>query len=102
MPISAQPLQLILNAGDADKLRLENQNAVGGDRTHSPCSVSPIRLNGQLALLARAHVEETLIPTLDDLAFAYDEGEGLAAVVRGVEFGACLVVSMDDEPLGRA
>lgn len=67
---------------------LPTQDAVGGDGTCAARSVSPVRLDGELPLLSRAHVEQTLVPTLDDLALAYSKGKRLSAVVRGIEFAA--------------
>jgi hypothetical protein len=45
-------------------------------------------LDGQFPFLARAHVQEALVPALDDLALADGEAQGLAAVVRSVELAA--------------
>lgn len=64
------------------------QNAVRGDGTGTPRSIGPIRLDSELPLLARAHVEQPLVPSFDDLSLANGEGQGLAAVVRGVELAA--------------
>lgn len=84
-----QHLQLILaHAIDADQLRLEDQHAVRRNGPGAPASVRPVRLDGELPLLARAHVEQTLVPALDHLAAADLEAERLSAVVGGVEFGA--------------
>lgn len=77
-----------LNTSNADKLSLELEHRVGRDGSHTPSSVSPIRLDGQCPLLAGAHVQESLVPSLDDLALADVEGERLAAVVAGVELRA--------------
>lgn len=44
-----------------------------------------MRGDGELALLADLHAEETLVPTLDHLALAAGELEGFAAVEGGVE-----------------
>jgi hypothetical protein len=82
-----------LNASNANKLRLELEHGVGRNRSHTPSTVSPLRLNGQSPLLAGAHVQESLVPSLDDLAFADVEGERLAAVVRSVELGSIGVES---------
>jgi hypothetical protein len=60
---------------------LPTQDAVGGDGACAARSVSPVRLDGELPLLSRAHVEQTLVPTLDDLALSYSEGKRLSAVV---------------------
>lgn len=80
-----------LNANNADELSLELEHRVGGDGSHAPSSVSPLRLDGQCSLLAGAHVQESLVPSLDDLSLADVEGERLAAVVAGVELGAVLL-----------
>ena len=77
-----------LNAHNADKLSLELEHRVGRDGSHTPGSISPVRLNGQCPLLAGAHVQEALVPSLDDLALADVERQRLAAVVAGVELGA--------------
>jgi hypothetical protein len=57
------------------------QNAVGGNGSSTPGTVRPVRLDGELPLLTRAHVEKTLVPALDDLALAHGEGQWLASVV---------------------
>jgi hypothetical protein len=57
------------------------QDAVGRDRTSTPRAIRPLGLDGELPLLARAHVEQTLVPALDNLTRAHGEGQGLAAVV---------------------
>jgi hypothetical protein len=61
------------------------ENTVGRNRSHSPLSICPIRLNGKLPLLARAHVQQALIPSLDDLALTNSKAEGLTAVIRSIE-----------------
>jgi hypothetical protein len=81
-------LGLGLNANNANKLRLELEHRVGRDRSHTPGTVSPLRLDDQSPFLARAHIQEPLIPSLDNLSFANVEGEGLAAVVGSIEFGS--------------
>jgi hypothetical protein len=81
-------LSLGLNTNNANKLRLELEHRVGRDGSHTPGTISPLRLNDQSPLLARAHVQKPLIPALDNLALANVEGERLAAVVRSVEFGS--------------
>lgn len=77
-----------LNTSNADELGLELEHRVGWDGSHTPSSVTPVRLDNQCPLLARAHVQESLVPSLDDLSLADVEGERLAAVVAGVELGA--------------
>lgn len=79
---------LRLNTSNADKLGLENQHRVGRDGTHASAAVSPVRLDSQPPLLARAHVQKSLVPSFDDLAFADVEAQGLAAVIGRIEFGS--------------
>jgi hypothetical protein len=57
------------------------QNAVGRDRTSTPRAVAPLRLDGELPLLAGAHIKQTLVPALDDLACADSEAQGLATAI---------------------
>lgn len=64
------------------------QHAVCGDGTSATAAVRPVGLDGELALLSRAHAEQTLVPALDDLALANSEAKRLAAVVGGVELAA--------------
>lgn len=63
------------------------QNAVRRDRASTARAIGPIGLDGELPLLSRAHVKQTLVPALDDLALADGEAQGLAAAVGSVEFG---------------
>jgi len=62
-------------------------------------TIGPIRLNSELALLARAHIKKTLIPPLDDLTLANLEVKRLAAIIGSVELGTVLesatVVDLD-------
>ena len=64
------------------------QHAVRGDGTSATAAIRPVGLDGELALLSWAHVKETLVPALDDLALADSEAKGLSAVVGGVELAA--------------
>lgn len=64
------------------------QHSILRNWARSPRSVTPLRLNGQLPLLTRAHIQKTLIPSFNNLARADGEREGLSAVVRCVEFRA--------------
>lgn len=88
--LSALKLTALLgrNANNAHKLCLELEHRIGRDRSHTSRTVSPLRLNDQGSLLAWAHVQESLVPSLDDLSLANVEGQRLAAVVAGVEFGS--------------
>ena len=69
-------------------LGAHTQHAVRGDGTSATAAIRPVGLDGELALLSWAHVKETLVPALDDLALSDREAEGLAAAVRSVELGA--------------
>jgi hypothetical protein len=60
---------------------LLTQDAVGGNGASATRAVCPVRLDGELPLLARAHVQKTLVPALDDLTRADGERQGLATVV---------------------
>jgi len=53
--------KLILIIANPHQFRLENEHAVGRDRTHAPRPVTPRGLNRQLPLVADAHVEEALV-----------------------------------------
>lgn len=75
-------------ASNADKLGLELEHRVGGNRSHTPSTVSPFGLNGESPLLAGAHVQKSLVPSLDYLSLANVEGKRLAAVVGCVELRA--------------
>jgi hypothetical protein len=67
---------------------LLTQDAVGRDGASAPRAVCPVRLDGELPLLAWAHVQKALVPALDDLARTNGEGQGLATVVRSIELAA--------------
>ncbi len=58
------------------------------NRPHSPFPVPKLRRNRQRPLIPDAHVQQALIPPLDDLPLADGKVQRLAAVVAGVEFGA--------------
>ena len=64
------------------------QHTVGRDGTNTTAAISPVRLNGQFTLLARAHVQQSLVPALDNLSLSDGEAQWLATVVGGIEFGA--------------
>lgn len=102
-PSTISNLQLVLaNTVDGYELRLEDclvlvlallrsshdihtQHTVRRDRASATAAVRPVRLDSKLALLARTHVEQALVPTLDDLALANGEAQRLATVVRSIE-----------------
>jgi len=67
---------------------IRTQNTVRRDRAHSPAAVSVLRLNSERPLVTRAHVQQSLIPALDDLSLANVEVQWLTAVVGCVEFAA--------------
>jgi len=64
------------------------QNAVCRNRTHAPRPIRPVRLDRELPLLARAHIQESLIPAFNDLPASNNKAEGWPAVVTGVELAA--------------
>jgi hypothetical protein len=64
------------------------QHAVCGDRSNAPAAVRPVWLDGQLPLLAWAHIKQALVPSFDDLSLSDNEAEGLAAVVRCVKLAS--------------
>jgi hypothetical protein len=87
--ISPTHLQLILaDAIDRNQLGLENQHGIRRNGSSATTPVRPVRLDSKLALLAGAHVEQALVPALDDLAATDLEAQRRAAVVRGVELAA--------------
>lgn len=70
------------------KEKARTQNTLRRNRSHPPISITPLRLDGKRTLLANAHVQQSLIPSLDDLSFTDVERKWLAAIVRGVELGS--------------
>lgn len=58
------------------------------NRPHRPLPIPKLRRDGQGPLIPNAHVQQALVPPLDDLALADGEVQRLAAVVAGVELGA--------------
>ena len=100
-------LQLLLfDAVDGHELRLKDclllaekhlqyaasvrltQNALGGNGSNASVAIGPFRLDGEFPLLARAHVEQALVPALDDLAPAEGEAQGLATAIGSIELAA--------------
>jgi hypothetical protein len=57
------------------QLGTHTQDAVSGNRASAARAIGPVRLDGELPLLARAHVQKTLVPALDDLTLTHGEGE---------------------------
>ena len=70
VPTTLELASLSRDADNAHKFSLEDEHRVGRDGSHAPRAVSPIRLDGKSPLLAGAHVQQSLVPTLDDLALA--------------------------------
>lgn len=58
------------------------------NRPHSPLPVAKLRRDRQRPLITNAHIQQTLIPPLDDLPLADGKVQRLAPVVAGVELGA--------------
>jgi hypothetical protein len=56
---------------DLLKLNIEDESRVGGDGTGEAAStVAVVRGDDKSSLLAKLHLDDTLVPTLDDLANA--------------------------------
>lgn len=71
---------------DAKKLNLEDEGRVARDDGREPTSaVAVVRGNGEDSLLAKAHLRDTLIPTLDDTASTDLGLEGFVPVDGAVE-----------------
>ena len=79
---------LILHPHNPHQLRLKNQRRPRRNRPHRPVPVPQLRRHRQRPLLPHTHVQQPLVPALDHAAGAQLEGQGLAAVVGGVELGA--------------
>lgn len=74
---------------DINKLNLKSQGRLGGDQlTCALVSVAEVRGDDELPLLPNAHVQQTLLPSLDHLTNADLELERLATVVARVEFSS--------------
>lgn len=58
------------------------------NRPHGPLPVAKLRRDRQRPLVTNAHIQQTLIPPLDDLPLADGKVQRLAPVVAGVELGA--------------
>ena len=103
-------LQLILAyAVNRHKLRLEDypklayynertygqltEHTVSRNGSDAPAAIRPVRLDRELPLLTRAHVQETLVPALDDLSLSDNEAQRLPAIVGCIELSAVLLES---------
>ena len=74
---------------DAEQLHLEDEGGRrGNDRRETALAVRVVRGARQLGNLPDGHSRHPLVPSLDDLADADGELEGLAAVLGAVELGA--------------
>ena len=88
-------------SADSDNFNLEDKSGVGWDDTASTCGTVPVvGWAVKSGLGANVESNESLIPSLDDLAGTNGELEWLASVVAGVELAAValegsLVVSLD-------
>lgn len=80
---------------DADELDVKDERRSAGNlATGAPIAIPERGRDGELSLLADAHVEQALVPALDDLAGAEREFKFLVAVVRRVKlFSRALEVS---------
>src|SRR5207302_752263 len=72
-------------SADAEQLHREHQRRSGRDRTDTAVAVTQCGRDGQLSPPADAHTADAFVPTLDDLAGAELEAEGVAAVAGAVE-----------------
>lgn len=84
------PFRLFVTlANNAYQGRLKDQSAAGGYGTHIPISVGQLGRYYQGPLFAHTHIQQSLIPTLDNLSFAKVKGKWYVAIKRRVEFRAC-------------
>ena len=58
------------------------------NRPHTPVPIAKLRRNGQFPLIPNTHIQQSLIPPLDDLAFSHGKVQWRATIVAGVELGA--------------
>lgn len=54
---------ILLNAIDANQLRLEHERRTARNRTNTAVAVAILGGNSQGALLANAHIKKTLVPS---------------------------------------
>mmetsp|Transcript_16056 Transcript_16056/g.51500 ORF Transcript_16056/g.51500 Transcript_16056/m.51500 type:complete len:205 (-) Transcript_16056:43-657(-) len=79
---------------DGDELHVEDQRGVGrNDAARAARAVPEIGRDLEHPLLPHLHVEQRLVPALDDAADAHLERERRPAVVARVELGAVLQVA---------
>src|SRR5690606_35386275 len=71
-----------------DELQGEGQLRIGRDLALVAGAVTKLGGDRQASLAADLHAGQAQIPALDDPALADGEGEGAAALARGVEHGA--------------
>lgn len=80
---------------DLHQFRFEDQCRSAGNLVPSSgTAVAQLRRDNQLALLALAHTEQSLVPSLDHLSAAQREGQRLATRNTAVEFSAILEGSL--------
>lgn len=56
-----------------------------GNRSHPTTPIPKLRRNSQFTLITNTHIQQTLIPTLDNLTPTHGEFERLAPIVRRIE-----------------
>lgn len=69
-------------------MEILTENRTTGNRSNTPISIRPFRLNRQLPLLTRTHIQQSLVPSFDNLSLTDRKRQRLAALVRFVEHGA--------------
>ena len=90
---------LFLGRLDIDDLNTEKERGVSRDFAFGLFAIGEVRRTNQVSLGTLSQVNEALVPTLDDLAFAYSELQRLSTVITGIEFctvdKSAMIVSMN-------
>ena len=76
---------------DFHELDVKNEIAISGDAGHSFASVCKMRGDGESALAADLHANNSNVPALDDLANTKLEREWLALLVRCSSVSAMVI-----------
>ena len=64
------------------------KGAPGRNGPHAPLPIPKLRRNRQLPLIPDTHIQQPLIPPLDDLTFSHGKIQWRATIIAGVELGA--------------
>lgn len=87
-PVQLPPI-LVVGRLESHELDVEDQASIGGDsRRIAALTIGQVRRDLQATLLADAHAQEALIPTLDYCTRSESEGEGCTALETSVELSA--------------